>query len=70
MSGGFVIRAESNDGMTGAFRRIERGLRTQYALSYKPARMESDVAYRSIRILPQKSKWVVHCRSGYYAKRR
>lgn len=70
MSGGFVLRAGSNDSLTSALRRIERGLRTQYALSYKPTGMESEVAYRSIRVLPQKSKWVVHCRSGYYAKKR
>lgn len=69
-SGGTVLRAETNYELTTAFRTIERGLRTQYALSYKPAGIETAETFRSIRLVPHKSKWVVHCRSGYYARKR
>jgi VWFA-related protein len=69
-SGGTVLRAETNNELSAAFRSIERGLRTQYALNYKPAAMETAETFRSIRLVPHKSKWIVHCRSGYYARKR
>jgi hypothetical protein len=69
-SGGTIVRAEENGELQGAFRKIEKGLRTQYALSYKPSDFQTDGNYRSIQLTSQKRKLIVHCRAGYYAQAR
>ena len=69
-SGGTIVRAEENSELQGAFRKIEKVLRTQYALSYKPSDFQADGSYRSIQLTSQNRKLIVHCRAGYYAQAR
>jgi VWFA-related protein len=69
-SGGTIVRAEENWELQGAFRKIEKVLRTQYALSYKPSDFQTDGSYRSIQLTSEKRKLIVHCRAGYYAQAR
>jgi VWFA-related protein len=54
--------------VSNAFAAIQEELRSQYALSYKPADFISDGRYRSIEILAQGQKGLrVRSRHGYYA---
>lgn len=70
ISGGSVLPASENSELKRALQRVERVLRTQYSLSYKPADFETDGTYRSIRMSAQKPKLTVQCRQGYYARAR
>jgi Ca-activated chloride channel homolog len=57
--------------VSNAFAAIQEELRSQYALSYKPADFISDGRYRSIEILAQGQKGLrVRSRRGYYAPSR
>jgi VWFA-related protein len=54
-----------------AFTEIQDELRSQYALSYKPADFRTDGRYRTIDIVAQNHKNLrVRCRRGYYAPSR
>jgi len=70
MSGGIILRATGNAELSKALKSVEKGLRTQYALSYKPSDFQTDGSYRPIRVTLQKPKWIAHCRAGYYARQR
>jgi hypothetical protein len=51
-----------------AFAEIQDELRSQYALSYKPADFRQDGHYRTIEIIAQDKKNLkVRARRGYYA---
>ena len=52
-----------------AFAAIEDELRSQYAVSYKPADFDADGRYRSIEITALKKDLQVRARKGYYAPR-
>jgi len=67
-SGGAILPARHNEELKGAFQTIEKVLRNQYALSYKPSNFQTDGSYRSVQLTAQKRHWVVRCRNGYYAK--
>jgi Ca-activated chloride channel homolog len=57
--------------VSNAFAAIQEELRSQYALSYKPADFISDGRYRSIEILALSQKGLrVRSRHGYYAPSR
>ena len=56
---------DTGDNGSKAFREIQRELRTQYAIAYKPSNLE-EAAFHRIRILAP-GKLRVRCRSGYYA---
>jgi len=57
--------------VSNAFAAIKEELRSQYALSYKPADFTSDGRYRSIEILALSQKGLrVRSRHGYYAPSR
>ena len=59
----FQIRDVSN-----AFAEIQNELRSQYAVSYKPADFKSDGHYRAIEIVANDRKNLfVRARRGYYA---
>src|ERR1700730_13096035 len=59
-----------NDG-ADAFVAIQDELRSQYALSYKPAQLRTDGRYHTIEILAQNHKGMhVRSRRGYYAPAR
>jgi len=54
--------------VANAFAAIQEELRSQYAISYKPADFRPDGRYRSIEILAQNQKGLhVRSRRGYYA---
>lgn len=59
----FQIRDVAN-----AFAEIQNELRSQYALSYKPAQLGGDGKYHSIEIIAQNHKGLrIRSRHGYYA---
>jgi VWFA-related protein len=59
----FQIRDVAND-----FAEIQNELRSQYAVSYKPAELKSDGRYRTIEIVPNDRKNLrVRSRRGWYA---
>ena len=54
--------------VANAFTEISDELRSQYAISYKPADFLADGKYRKIEILAEKKKYHVRARKGYYAE--
>jgi Ca-activated chloride channel homolog len=55
--------------VSDAFSQIQEELRSQYAISYKPADFLSDGKYRSIDIESVNKKYKVRGRKGYFAPR-
>jgi Ca-activated chloride channel homolog len=55
--------------VANAFTEISDELRSQYAISYKPADFVADGKYRSIQIIAENKKYHVRARKGYYAQR-
>ncbi|HSY12540.1 MAG TPA: VWA domain-containing protein [Verrucomicrobiae bacterium] len=53
--------------VANAFTEISDELRSQYAISYKPADFLADGKYRKIEILADNKKYHVRARKGYYA---
>ena len=67
-TGGRAFFPMKVDDVAHAFSIIEDELRSQYALSYKPADFEADGRYRTIRIVARDNKNVViRARKGYFA---
>ncbi len=55
--------------VANAFTEISDELRSQYAISYKPADFLADGKYRKIEIIADNKKFHVRARKGYYAPR-
>ena len=55
--------------VSDAFSQIQEELRSQYAVSYKPADFAADGKYRSIDIEALNKKYKVRSRKGYFAPR-
>jgi VWFA-related protein len=53
--------------VANAFAAIQEELRSQYAISYKPAQLIADGRYRPIEIVAQRKGLRVRSRHGYYA---
>ncbi len=53
--------------VANAFAAIQEELRSQYAISYKPAQLVADGRYRAIEIQSQRKGLRVRSRHGYYA---
>jgi len=53
--------------VSDAFSQIQDELRSQYAISYKPADFQFNGKYRKIDILADNKKYKVRSRKGYYA---
>lgn len=69
-TGGRVFFPNKLEDVVSAFNTIQDELRSQYALSYKPADLISDGRYRTIQIQPRADKNVViRARKGYFAPR-
>lgn len=66
-SGGNILAARQVADLKGAFRAVEKVLRNQYTISYKPSEFRADGSFRQIHLNPVKQGWKVHCREGYYA---
>jgi Ca-activated chloride channel family protein len=56
--------------VTDAFASIQDELRSQYAMSYRPADFVADGHFRTIEILAQQKAFHVRTRKGYYAPKR
>ena len=70
-SGGRAFFPFKVEDVTDAFTQIQDELRSQYALSYRPAGFKRDGAYHSIEIVAEKHKDMhVRARRGYYAPNR
>jgi VWFA-related protein len=55
--------------VSDAFSQIQEELRSQYAISYKPADFVADGKYRTIDIESVNKKYKVRGRKGYFAPR-
>jgi VWFA-related protein len=53
--------------VSDAFMQIQDELRSQYAISYKPADLQPNGKYHGIQILADNKKYKVRARKGYYA---
>ena len=53
--------------VSDAFSQIQDELRSQYAISYKPAELQPNGKYHTIQILADNKKYKVRARKGYYA---
>jgi VWFA-related protein len=53
--------------VSDAFLQIQDELRSQYAISYKPADLQPNGKYHGIQILADNKKYKVRARKGYYA---
>lgn len=53
--------------VSDAFSQIQDELRSQYAISYKPADLLANGKYHTIQILADNKKYKVRARKGYYA---
>jgi Ca-activated chloride channel homolog len=67
ITGGQYLRADNEDRIGSAFSKIEAGLRTQYAIGYKPAHTKADGSFHRILVLGPK-KFLIHHRQGYFAR--
>lgn len=67
-TGGYPFFPFQLSDVANAFTEIQDELRSQYALSYKPADIQADGRYHTIEILAQNHKGLrVRSRRGYYA---
>jgi len=53
--------------VSDAFSQIQDELRSQYAVSYKPADLQPNGKYHAVQILADNKKYKVRSRKGYYA---
>jgi VWFA-related protein len=67
MTGGRLFTPFKLQEVADAFTDIQDELRSQYAISYKPADFVADGRYRTIEIEPTKKNLRVRARRGYYA---
>jgi VWFA-related protein len=66
-TGGRAFRPFKIQDVSDAFSQIQEELRSQYAISYKPADLQPNGKYHSIQILADNKKYKVRARKGYYA---
>jgi len=66
-TGGRLLRAADEDGVTGSFVKLEKELRSQYALGYKPATTHADGLFHRLTLLGPRKLKVFH-RLGYFAR--
>jgi len=70
MTGGRAFFPSNVSDLTNAFSSIERELRSQYFLAYRPADFQADGRYRRIGVAVLRNKgYRVRNRQGYYAPR-
>jgi VWFA-related protein len=65
-TGGNYLQAGANGDLSGAFGKIRRELRSQYALSYRPSALGESV-FHHVQVLATR-RLHVRCRSGYYVR--
>lgn len=67
ITGGRVFFPFSNGELIKALKEVENELRNQYSLTYIPANLEKDGAYRKIKIKVDRDNKTIRYRKGYYA---
>jgi len=67
VTGGNFLRAHSEEGVTIAFSNIDKELRSQYLISYKPANVSPDGSFHRLVVSGPK-KLRIHHRDGYFAR--
>ena len=67
VTGGNFLRARADDGLTTAFSKIDKELRSQYLISYKPASVRPDGSFHRLFVLGP-NKLHIHHRDGYFAR--
>ncbi len=65
-TGGRAFILKSYDAVDRVFADVERELRTQYSMTFRPPTPRA-CGYHTIRIVPSDSKLRIHARDGYYA---
>src|SRR5271165_1714600 len=68
-TGGEVFFPPSVEEMSQSFKSIEEELRSQYALTYRPADFKYDGSFRSIYLYCNDRRYVVRAKKGYFAPR-
>jgi VWFA-related protein len=68
-TGGRVFFPFKIEEVSDAFSQIQEELRSQYAISYRPADFVADGKYRTIDIEALNKKYKVRSRRGYFAPR-
>lgn len=66
-TGGRLLRAADEDGVATSFAKLERELRSQYALGYKPVMNHADGLFHRLTLLGPRKLKVFH-RLGYFAR--
>jgi VWFA-related protein len=66
-TGGRLLPAYDEWRLLSAFQGIERTLRNQYVVAYKPPEFRADGSYHQVEVLPAKKGLRTNCRAGYYA---
>ena len=61
-SGGSLLPAHDENGLSYAFRNVEKALRSQYVVAYNPAEFQADGSYRTVEIVPLKGGLRTNCR--------
>jgi VWFA-related protein len=69
-TGGRLFTPVKLEDVATAFKQIQAELRSQYAVSYRPADLVADGRFRSIAIQSLRKGVRVRCRRGYYAPKR
>ena len=67
-TGGRLLRGDSNDDVNHAFSKIDRELRNQYAIGYKPPLGRPDGLFHRLVVQGPKRLHIYH-RQGYFARR-
>ena len=67
ISGGLILRADTEKRVAKAFKEIQEQLRSHYFLVYKPAELNQDGSYRRIRLKARRRGLHIFYRHGYYA---
>ncbi len=68
-TGGRAFYPTKIEDMPESFGKIQQELRSQYALSYKPAEFQANGAFRTIYLFCLDRKYQVRSRTGYFAPR-
>lgn len=67
MSGGIMLKADSQKQVARAFKEIQEQLRSHYFLAYKPAEINQDGSFRKIRLKVRRRGLHIFYRHGYFA---
>jgi VWFA-related protein len=66
-TGGRTFFPPSVEDVSSSFKDIEEELRSQYALTYRPADFKQNGAFRTIYLFANDRRYSVRARKGYFA---